>query len=138
MTKREESLFNIAKEVSTFSDFVGPHIGAVVVCGKTILSTGYNSNKTRPLQHRYNIYRHFNDYQSSIALGHAEINALSRLIGKEIEWERVSIFVYRELKNGEKACSRPCSACMNLIKDLGIKNIYYTDEHGNYCKEKVL
>lgn len=138
MTKREESLFNIAKEVSTFSDFAGPHIGAVVVCGKTILSTGYNSNKTRPLQHRYNIYRHFNDYQSSIALGHAEINALSRLIGKEIEWERVSIFVYRELKNGEKACSRPCSACMNLIKDLGIKNIYYTDEHGNYCKEKVL
>lgn len=138
MTKREESLFNIAKEVSTFSDFAGPHIGAVVVCGKTILSTGYNSNKTRPLQHKYNIYRHFQDYQTSIALGHAEINALSRLIGKEIDWERVSIFVYRELKSGEKACSRPCRACLKLIKDLGIKNIYYTDEYGNYCKEKVL
>lgn len=138
MTRREESLFNIAKEVSTFSDFVGPHIGAVVVSGKTILSTGYNSNKTRPLQHKYNIYRHFQDYENSVALGHAEINALSRLIGKEINWERVSIFVYRELKSGKKACSRPCCACLKLIKDLGIKNIYYIDEYGNYCKERVL
>ena len=138
MTKREKSFFAIAKEVSHFSDFLGPHIGAVVVSGKTILSTGYNSTKTRPLQHRYNIYRHFKDYSTSIASGHAEINALSRLIGKEIEWHKVSIFVYRELKNGRVACARRWKACMTPIRDMGIKEIYYTNEFGDYCKEKVL
>lgn len=138
MTKREKSFFNVAKEMSQFSNFDGPHIGAVVVSGKTILSTGYNSKKTRPLQHKYNIYRHFKDYKTSIALGHAEINALSRLIGKEIKWDRVSIFVYRELKDGSVVCARPCEACMKLIRDLGIKEIYYTNEFGDFCKEKVL
>lgn len=138
MTKRENSFFMIAKEMATFSDFNGPHIGAVVVDNKTILSTGYNSYKTRPLQHRYNIYRHFKDYDTSYASGHAEINALSRLIGKEIKWDKVSIFIYRELKNGSRACARPCVACMQLIRDLGIKNIYYTNEFGEYCKEKVI
>ena len=138
MTNREKKIFNIAKEVSSFSDFKGPHIGAVVVMGKTIISTGYNSYKTRPLQHQYNIYRHFENYQNSIPSQHAEMSALSHLIGKEIDWKRISIFTYRELKNGKPACSRPCIACMTLIKDLGIKNIYFIDENGNYAKEKIL
>lgn len=138
MTNRELRMFNIAREVSKLSDFKGPHIGAVVVNGKAVISTGYNSNKTRPLQHRYNIYRNFQNFPGSTASQHAEIAAISPLIGKEIDWSKVSIFVYRELKNGNKACSRPCPSCMHLIKDLGIKNIYYIDEVGNYAWEKVI
>ncbi|MBQ4060577.1 MAG: hypothetical protein IJD46_00985 [Bacilli bacterium] len=138
MTNREKRMFNIAKEISKLSDFRGPHLGAVVVEGKRVISTGYNSYKTSPLQHQYNFYRKFDDYKNSIASQHAEINALNHLIGKDIEWDKVSIFIYRELKNGEKACSRPCAACSKLIKDLGIKNIYFIDENGYYCKEKIL
>lgn len=139
MTNREKRMFNVAREISQLSTFHGPHIGAVVVEGKRIISTGFNSNKTRPLQHKYNQYRDFTDYESSFAAQHAETSALSHLIGKEIEWDKVSIFCYREFKNSEKrACCRPCAACMKLIKDLGIKNIYYIDENGNYIKERTL
>lgn len=139
MTNREKKIFKIAREIATFSDYKGPHIGAVVVEGKTIISTGYNSNKTRPLQQQYNSYREFDNQTNIIHSQHAEISALSHLIGKEIDWKRVSIFTYRELKKTKKkACSRPCKACMALIKDLGIKNIYFIDENGNYAKEKVL
>lgn len=138
MNNREKRMFNIAREVSKLSNFKGPHLGAVVVNGKTVISTGCNSNKTRPLQQQYNIYRHFEDYKGSIPSEHAEIAALSHLIGKEINWNNVSIFIYRELKNGKRGCSRPCKACMTLIKKLGIKNIYYIDLNGNYVKEKVL
>lgn len=138
MTNREKRMFRIAKEISKLSDFHGPHLGAVVVEGKTIISTGYNSIKTRPLQHRYNAYRNFDDYENSNPSQHAEVAALSHLIGKEIDWKNVSIFIYRELKNGKRACSRPCAACSKLIKDLGIKNIYFIDENGFYCKEKIL
>ena len=138
MNNREKRMFNIAKEVSQLSNFHGPHIGAVVVEGKTVISTGFNSYKTRPLQHQYNIYRNFQNYENSIPSQHAEIGALSHLIGKDIDWSRITIYTYRELKNGERACSRPCAACMALIKKLGIKTIYFIDEEGNYCKEKML
>lgn len=137
MNKREKSMFNIAREMSKLSDFNGPHLGSVVVCGKTIISTGYNSHKTRPLQQKYNIYRHFDNCGKAIPSQHSEIGALSHLIGKEIDWKNVSIFTYRELKNGRRACSRPCPACRKLITDLGIKNIYYIDENGKYVKEKI-
>lgn len=138
MNNREKRMFNIAKEVSKLSDFDRTRIGAVVTEGKRIISTGYNSTKTSPLQHKYNIYRNFEEYDTSTPKQHAEIDALSHLIGKPIEWNKVSIFTYRERKNGQKGCSRPCVACMALIKKLGIKQIYYIDQFGNYCKEKVL
>lgn len=138
MTKKEQSFFSIAREVSQLSDFHGTNVGAVVVEGKRILSTGYNSQRTRPLQARYNRYRHFENHTNAIARTHAEIDALSPLIGKEIDWSNVSVYVYREKKNGERGCSRPCAACAKLIHDLGIKTVYYIDEFGNYIKEKAI
>ena len=137
MTNREKKIFNIAREVASFSDFKGPHIGAVVVVGKTIISTGYNSYRAFPFPCGKLPFVYEN-YKNSMPSQHAEMGALSHLIGKEIDWKKVSIFTYRELKNGEPACSRPCIACMTLIKDLGIKNIYFIDESGNYAKEKIL
>lgn len=138
MTHREQRFFNIAKEISYLSNYKRARVGAVVVIGNRILSTACNSLKTRPLQYRYNVYRGFDNYENSIPREHAEIAALSPLIGKMIDWNKVSIYVYRELKNGKKGCSRPCAACSKLIKDLGIKNIYYINENGNFEKEKVL
>ncbi len=138
MTNKEKRLFRIAREVSLMSPFEGPRIGAIVVDGNRILSTGFNSNRTRPLQYKYNFYRNFEHYRDSISKEHAEISALSPLIGKEVKWKRVSIFIYREHRNGGKACSKPCPACDKLIHDLGIKNIYYIDKYGNYVKERVL
>ena len=138
MTHKEERFFNIAREVSYLSNFKQTSVGAVVISGNRILSSACNSQKTRPLQHRYNIYRNFDDYQNSIAREHAEVAALSPLIGKDIEWDKVSVYVYREHKNGERACSRPCPACARLIRDLGIKTVYYLNEDGNYVKEKII
>jgi deoxycytidylate deaminase len=139
MNNKDNKMFKIAKEVATMSDFPRIHVGAVVTEGKTIISTGYNSYKTNPIQHRYNKYRILNNYDSSIAKEHAEIHALSRLIGKnEIDWTKVSIYIYREKNDGLPACSRPCPACMKLIKDLNIKNIYFIDENNNFCKERSL
>ena len=138
MTHKEERMFNIAKEISLLSNLHRAKVGAVVVTGNRILSTACNSQKTRPLQERYNTYRNFDDNVVPIPKEHAEIAALSPLIGKEIEWNKVSIFTYRELKNGKRACSRPCPACSRLIRDLGIKNVYYVDENGNFVKERYI
>jgi len=138
MTHREKSFFNIAKQMCRLSNFDRARVGAVVVSGKRILSASCNSTKTRPLQFYYNKYRNFEDYKNSNSCEHAEISALSPLIGKEIAWDKVSIFTFRELKTGEKACSKPCPACSKLIKNLGIKNVYYIDEDGDFVKERYI
>ena len=44
---------------------------------------------------------------------------------KDIDFHNLKLFVYRELKDGSIAMARPCPSCMALIKDLGIKKIYY-------------
>lgn len=138
MTHKEQRFFNIAKEMSQLSNFNRARVGAVVTSGKRILSASCNSTKTRPLQFYYNKYRNFEDYKNSNSCEHAEISALSPLIGKEIEWDKVSIYTYRELKNGKRGCSKPCEACSKLIKELGIKTVYYIDEDGDFIKERFI
>ena len=138
MTHKEQRFFNIAKEMSQLSNFSRARVGAVVTSGKRILSASCNSTKTRPLQFYYNKYRNFEDYKNSNSCEHAEISALSPLIGKEIEWDKVSIYTYRELKNGKRGCSKPCEACSKLIKELGIKTVYYIDEDGDFIKERLI
>ena len=94
MTHKEERFFNIAREVSYLSDFKQTRVGAVVVSGNRILSSACNSQKTRPLQHRYNIYRNFDDYENSIAREHAEVAALSPLIGRILNGiKSISMFI---------------------------------------------
>ena len=126
MTKRDEIFMNIAKEVSKLSDYPRYHIGCVAVEGKRILSTACNSQKTHPLQCRYNRFRDVYNYPHKV---HAEVACLSPLIGKkDVDFSRISLYVYREHKNEFLALARPCASCAQLIKDLGIKNVYYTGE----------
>ena len=62
----------------------------------------------------------------------AAIASVPYAVGKDIDWSKVHVYVYR-ICNGKKhgyGNARPCPACMNAIKDMGIKNVYYTDEEG--------
>lgn len=80
MIRSNRIFFEIAKNVSKLSDYKKTRLGAVVVDGKRILSTGYNSNKTNPTQARYNQYREID--VTFPAKVHAEVSALNSLIGK--------------------------------------------------------
>jgi len=139
MTNRQKRFFNIAREVSLLSDFKKAKIGAVVVEGNRVISTGHNSNKTSTTQYRYNVYRGITDDCACIHKVHAEIAALAPLLNrKDIDWAHTSIYIYREHKDGTISCAKPCKACMQLIKDLGIKKIFYSDWGGNFIKEEYL
>ncbi len=46
----------------------------------------------------------------------------------------IYIYIYISYTNG-LGMARPCPACMAAIKELGIKNIYYTTDNG-YAYEK--
>lgn len=121
--------------MSYLSDFKQCHIGCIAVYKNHIVSIGFNTNKTHPLQKKYNKYRDldYNGYEPEHKL-HAEMMCLLGLKDMEINFSKVKLYIYREDKNGNIANCRPCDACMELIDRLGIKRIYYTTEKG-YVKE---
>ena len=51
--------FELAKKASEFSDYnkKNIHIGSVIMYKNRILGIGYNTNKTSPIQYKYNYYR---------------------------------------------------------------------------------
>ena len=134
LSKTHRAYFAAAKAVSKMSDFPRVAVGAVAVYGHRIISSGYNSRKSAPIQKKYNKYRFSEDTPASI---HAEVMALKGLMNRcDIDFKNVSLYVYRECKNGDTALSRPCPSCMQLITDLGIRHIYYTN-NGGFSHEEI-
>lgn len=119
--------FYKAKKASEFSDFKRYHVGCVAVYKGYILSVGYNSNKTHPIQKIYNKER-FSADNTPHSL-HAEIAALCLIKNRsDIDWTSVDLYIYRENKKGEPRMAKPCASCIAMIKDLGIVNVYYTKD----------
>ena len=138
LSKKDKVYFNVAKEVSKLSDFPRVHIGACAVYKHKVISTGFNTTKTSPLQKKYNKYRFDENIPGSTHTCHSELSCLKPLIGrKDIDFENVSLYIYREHKNHNLALARPCPSCMALIRDLGIKNIHYTGS-GSYVSERLV
>lgn len=136
LTNSQKSFFDIAKKVSELSTFHRKNvkIGCLIVSGHRIISSGYNSDKTNPIQKKYNRLRFSEETPHRL---HAEISALLPLLNnKDIDFSKVKLFTYREKADHSLGKSRPCKSCMALIKDLGIKHIYYTTDDG-YCHEVV-
>lgn len=137
MTKKSLRYFEIARSVSKLSNFktTSKHIGCIVVCDNRVISSGYNSNKTSPLQKKYNKLRF--DFDSTPHTLHAETAALKPLLGRyDIDFKSVKLYIYRETADGSKGLAKPCESCMALIKNLGIREINYTSDDG-YCFEEI-
>ena len=131
--KRIEKYLNLAKSASNNSDFSQHKLGAVIVYHGTPLAFGCNSTKTSPVQKHYNRNRkNFDvnaDYENNNSL-HAEMSCLLKIRNLDIDFSKVSVFVYRQTANGKTALSRPCEACRTAMKEQGIKDVYYTTKEG--------
>ena len=133
--KKIQRGFTFAKEASEMSTFKQHHLGAVLMYKGNVLARGFNSYRSSPIQKEYNKERGFDveRWQSTL---HAEIHCLSKVNQLDIDFSKANLFVYREYRKGGKALARPCPACMKMIKDLGIKNIYYTTPDG-FAQERI-
>lgn len=133
--KSDEIFFLKARHAAILSDYHNQHIGCIAVyCGK-IIGIGYNSEKTHPIQKYYNKYRNKNNKIFTAKL-HAEINCINNIRHLDINFKKVKLYIYRVLVDKPCGMSRPCPSCMAAIRDLGIRNIYYTTDDG-YTSEKL-
>jgi deoxycytidylate deaminase len=133
MTKANMAYFNAAKAMSELSDHKQHKLGCVVVAGHKIISSGSNSHsRTHSIQAKIDSKRF-----GCICPGyrHAEVDALIPLIQRGVDLSKASIYVYRQHKNGSMAMARPCCGCEQLIKECGIKRVFYSIENG-FAQEK--
>ncbi len=128
MTKSDYKYFDKARQAAMVSDYYKFHIGCIAVYQGTIIGIGCNCNKTHPTQKFYNRYRK----QSEIMLPklHAEISCINSIKHLDINFSKVKLYIYRIRKDQPFGLSRPCPSCMAAIKDLGIRDIYYTSNEG--------
>ena len=120
--------FDKARQVACVSDYKKQHIGCVAVYQGQVIGLGCNCNKTHPTQQFYNKYRRQSDYM--LPKLHAEISCLTQIKHLDINFSKVKLYIYRLRKDQPCGLARPCPSCMAAIKDLGIKNIYYTTNDG--------
>ena len=94
-----ERFFQFARRAAKKADYCGsnacaPAIGAIAVYKGSIVAEAWNTNKTSPLQSRYNIYRFESDKYP--AKTHCETMLIQRLrwkFGDSIQWDKVDIYL---------------------------------------------
>lgn len=129
---------NLAYNACYYSDFAKARLGAVLIYKGKVMSVGWNSNKTSPLQKSLNKFRHYElDCGEAHHTLHAEVACLTKAKDLDIDWSRASLFICRIKKDGSRGLSRPCQGCQALIRSLGIKNIYYTTNDNGWCFERM-
>ena len=131
ITNRDKIFFKMATLLAQSSTHHKFRMGAVIIQNGDILSTGVNSSKTHPLQMKYNKYRNIKINNHCV---HAEMNAIVKTSNKNL-LKGAIIYISRLKENGV-GMSRPCKACMEALKDFGIRDICYSTDIG-YAKEYI-
>lgn len=126
--------FDKARQVASISDFSRIHLGCIAVYHGQVIGLGCNTNKTHPTQKYYNRYRK----QSDIMMPklHTEISCINQIRHLDINFSKVKLYIYRIHKDQPFGLARPCPSYMAAIRDLGIRDAYYTTNEG-YAYEKL-
>ena len=135
---RDELLLNKTKQLtyeSSYTKTCGKHmrVAASLYSGNTLICKGVNQNKSHPIQEKYNQYLSFRRPSCKL---HAEVAALLAADKTNCDMKRTTMYIARKLNIEGFGNSRPCPACMAMIRDAGIRKIVYTTENG-YAVEHI-
>ena len=119
-------MIHIATKRAKESKFERARVGACIVRGGRILSSGVN----RIGYSRYRLDRRFPE---SI---HAEVAAIVELLKARRSHELVgsTLYVSRIDAGGSPRMARPCSYCQRIIESVGIRKVFYTTNKGDTCR----
>lgn len=100
-------------------------VGCCIALGSRIKSLGRNDmEKTHPMISQYNIN----------AKVHAEVDACIGL--RPYDLRGCDAYVYRVKANGMPGLARPCPMCMEVLRYMGIKRVFYTTDEPPYWKKE--
>lgn len=113
--------FKLASQISKKSNHPKHKIGGILVKKKRVISIGFNKYKT----HSKSNHPYKNIHCELDCILGIDLNILNGS----------SIYLYRETKDGRPALSKPCKWCEQLLKNVGISRVYYTN-NGSYYEEE--
>src|SRR5688572_14161707 len=110
--------FRIASKEAAKSPHKQHKLGAVLVKGERILSTGFNQLRPSGVLRTPTL--------------HAEAAAILKLLkeGRLASLAGSEMYVTRFTKGGAVGMAKPCERCMDLIRSVGIRRIHYTNNDG--------
>jgi len=97
---------------------------AFILNKSKIVSIGRNSKKSHPINQKYG-------YFDGSGL-HAEACAVIK--SGNIDHSRHTLVTFRIDRNNKVAMGKPCRHCQKLLNDVNFKEIYYSDEQGQFQK----
>lgn len=133
-SKRDMHYFKAAQTAASQSDFK-VQVGCVAVYKGSVIATGCSQEKTSPVMAKYNYHRHFLDHNFVSHKLHAEISALCKIKYLDIDFSKVILYIWRGKYTPQ--ISRPCPACMAMVRKMGIKHVYYSGD-GSLVYEKIV
>lgn len=95
-----------------------------------LISFGFNSYKTHPLNLKYNYINKEKTRISSIVGTHSEMSAVIKLGFKNCSG--LTMINTRINRKNELDYCCPCSGCLDMIRKLGFKNAYFTNKIKNF------
>ena len=109
--------FRVASKEAKKSPHKQHKLGAVVEKGGRILSTGFNELRPSSVTKTPTL--------------HAEASAILKLLKKRRLHDLfgADLYVTRYTRGGSVGLARPCVACMDLIRSVGISHVHYTTSH---------
>lgn len=99
-----------------------------------LIAVGENKLNTTP-RNRFNL----TNFDISMKGTCSEMDVFIRAKNKyeKLEWKRLTLINCRIDRNGNIKNSRCCDSCQNLVKYLGIKNIYHTNDSGGFSQQVI-
>jgi deoxycytidylate deaminase len=107
-------LIKIACKTAEKSTFERHRLGAVIVRGHRVMSTGSNS-----IRYSKEIGKSTLHAEEAAIIQMLKSNRQHLLVGSEL-------YVSRVRPNGTVGLAKPCSRCMDLILSVGISRVHYT------------
>jgi len=97
---------------------------AFILKRNKIITIGKNSKKTHPINQKYG-------YFQGTGL-HAEACAVIR--SGNVDHSKHTLVTFRIDRNENVAMGKPCEHCQKLLKDVAFKEVYYSNELGEFQK----
>lgn len=115
--------FELAANVAAQGNFYNYKHGAVLVKGGSVINTAHNECVHSKLADRFKKH-------DGWGTRHAELNVclgIDRKVTNDSD-----IYVVRISKQGEPRNSKPCAMCMDTMKFVGVRRVYYSISETQY------
>jgi deoxycytidylate deaminase len=133
MAERHNHYLNKLSDIAcNIESFAAARLSAYLVYKNSVISVGFNKNKTHPLQAQYS-------KNSEAIYIHAEIDAILNAIKNfdDSFLKKCTLYICRVKKAQvgapfERGLAKPCDGCFRAIKAYGIKKVVYSIDNFSY------